>query len=113
MGRSASRLQQRPQPDRQADALLPVGSRPAGDSPFGLHDMAGGVAEWTRNWWDTDSASDQTGPTGPMTGGKRVLRDGAFTLDPFRSAHRRWIEPDAPVYSEVDSLGMRCVRTVP
>jgi formylglycine-generating enzyme required for sulfatase activity len=32
---------------RSRDGTCPVGSFSAGDSPFGLHDMVGGVAEWT------------------------------------------------------------------
>ena len=32
---------------------VPVGSYPAGASPYGALDMAGNVFEWTENWFDS------------------------------------------------------------
>ncbi len=46
---------------------LPVGSRPAGASPYGVEDVAGNVSEWVQ-----DAAVNVSGP------GLKMLRGGAF-----------------------------------
>lgn len=35
----------------------PVGSYPAGTSPYGIHDLAGNVWEWTADWYQAYPAS--------------------------------------------------------
>jgi formylglycine-generating enzyme required for sulfatase activity len=53
----------------------PVGSfSPAGDSPYGLRDMAGGAAELVADWFSGYSSSAKTDPKGPANGSKRVSR---------------------------------------
>ncbi len=46
--------------------LAPVESYEAGNSPYGLHHMAGNVYEWTADWYDEDfyAKSPQRNPTG-------------------------------------------------
>ena len=55
----------------------PVGSYPAGASPYGLQDMAGNVWEWCGDWYVS-----YPGSTTPFdyTGSKRVLRGGCWHL---------------------------------
>jgi serine/threonine protein kinase/formylglycine-generating enzyme required for sulfatase activity len=61
------------------DDTAPVGSYPAGASPYGALDMAGNVREWVADWADTGyyARSPQRNPTGPESGESRVDRGGA------------------------------------
>ena len=69
----------------------PVGSFPAGASPYGLLDMAGNVWEWCYDVYDENyySASPGKNPTGPPDTGRpdqdRVDRGGGSWTD--RSGH--------------------------
>lgn len=88
----------------------PVGSYPAGASPYGALDMAGNVWEWVNDWWSDTyySSSPYSNPQGPATGTYRVLRGGSWT-DPgfalrvtFRNSYGN------PTVQSV-ILGFRCV----
>jgi len=62
-------------------STTPVGSySPAGDSPYGLHDMAGNVYEWVNDWHSPTYYKDSpfSNPQGPATGTNKVRRGGAF-----------------------------------
>jgi formylglycine-generating enzyme required for sulfatase activity len=54
----------------------PLGSFPAGASPYGAHDMVGNVLEWT-----ADPDDPPPGPQPPPQKSIRSLRGGAFRLD--------------------------------
>jgi serine/threonine-protein kinase len=76
----------------------PVGSFPSGVSPCGVHDMAGNVWEWCRDWYDENyyKSSPSRNPLGPSIGVFRVLRGGAWSnadYDNFRCANRDWGGP--------------------
>ncbi|MFM1882778.1 MAG: hypothetical protein RJA05_1187 [Planctomycetota bacterium] len=57
------------------------GTKPVGmllPNALGLHDMLGNVWEWCQDRGGAYSAAAQTNPTGPATGGTRVLRGGCW-----------------------------------
>ena len=75
--------------------LAPVGSYPAGASPYGVLDMAGNVTEWT---------------TGKVKK-KRVLRGGAWSqYDVFTRASARSLADPLKRYN---TAGIRCARSIP
>ena len=59
-------------------ASITVMSRPDGATPEGVHDLAGNVGEWVRDWYGPYEASDALDPTGAQSGSSRVLRGGDF-----------------------------------
>lgn len=71
----------------------PVGRYPAGQSPFGLMDMAGNVWEWTANAHDGQP-------------GQVVLRGGGWGNNPYglRASYRHGNPPDIGL----DMVGFRC-----
>jgi formylglycine-generating enzyme required for sulfatase activity len=87
----------------------PVCSKPKGNSPYGLCDMAGNVAEWVSDWYDENyySSSPYRNPTGPSSGKLRVLRGGTYgNFDPrsLRASDHDGIDPGV----RYDFLGFRC-----
>lgn len=88
----------------------PVGSKPAGASPYGAFDMVGNLWEWARDWYVEDSytADPQTDPTGPETGSQKITRGGSWDSWPgsWSSTYREGYPPD----TATDDTGFRCVR---
>lgn len=60
----------------------PVDAYPAGATPEGVHDLAGNVWEWCRDWFGSYPGEEQRDPTGADRGTSRVLRGGSFNRDP-------------------------------
>ena len=91
------------------DRAAPVGSYPAGVSPYGALDMAGNVWEWTSSLYEpylyslTDGREDQNGV------GDRVIRGGSWNTQSSgdRAAFRTDVGPDFWIYF----VGFRCARS--
>lgn len=91
----------------------PVGSFPAGASPYDALDMAGNVWEWVADWYQSGyyASGPTANPAGPTSGLGRVIRGGSW-FEPtwsgialnHRAANRSWHDPN---YGQFD-LGFRC-----
>jgi formylglycine-generating enzyme required for sulfatase activity len=77
---------------RELGTTTPVGSYPAGASPYGVMDMAGNVYEWCADWYDGNyyASAPNKNPQGPSSGSSRVLRGGSWYGGPndVRVAYR-------------------------
>ncbi|MDR1858564.1 MAG: formylglycine-generating enzyme family protein [Treponema sp.] len=82
-----------------------------GTNNYGLYDMHGNVEEWCWDWYDDYPSGAQNDPSGPVSGGYRVIRDGSWgTLGRYlRSASRYYFISYLPVYKH-DNIGFRLVR---
>jgi formylglycine-generating enzyme required for sulfatase activity len=104
------------------DRTRPVGSYPSGATPSGIHDMAGNVAEWCKDWYDPDYYYEALyynpqGPSSGLAGGYlRVVRGGSWNCDfplSARSADRHGLNPDVSQQYPVNVfnyVGFRIVR---
>ena len=85
----------------EVPAPCPVGSFPAGDSPLGIHDLAGNVSEWTSSVFSVKDESDRV---------YRVVRGGDyFTWAVSAGVGHRGIEPPS---TRSEWTGFRCARDV-
>ena len=93
--------------DLAVGSVLPVGSFPAGASPYGVYDMAGNIWEWTASVW-LDSYENYLEQLEKHThmALRRVLRGGGFRdIEFVRCASRSWDLPN----QRYRDLGFRVV----
>jgi formylglycine-generating enzyme required for sulfatase activity/tRNA A-37 threonylcarbamoyl transferase component Bud32 len=93
-------------------ATSPVGSFPAGASPYGALDMTGNVWEWVedRHGPYAATAAESHSPRGPETGEERVLRGGAWN-----GSMSAWVRPtyrfSATPGLKSHGIGFRCAMS--
>ncbi|HSA22752.1 MAG TPA: SUMF1/EgtB/PvdO family nonheme iron enzyme, partial [Myxococcota bacterium] len=89
-----------------------VCSRPEGNSPFGLCDMAGNVWEWVEDMYAEDYYTKSPGadPTGPRSGSQRSLRGGSYKygIKEMRASSRSQYGEE----QVADDIGFRCAKSL-
>jgi sulfatase modifying factor 1 len=91
--------------------LHPVGYLPAGDSPYGIKDMAGNAREWVEDWYGADyyGYAPAANPSGPEKGVVRSIRGGSWhsPLSDIRAPSRG----RGGFALQTHGTGFRCART--
>ena len=92
--------------------LAAVDSYEKGKSPYGLHHMAGNIAEWVQDWFGFDyyAYMPERNPSGPSTGRYKSVRGGSWKSRPvmLRTATRGGASPD----QRAATIGFRCARSL-
>jgi formylglycine-generating enzyme required for sulfatase activity len=87
----------------------PVGSFPAGASPYGALDMTGNVWEWVADRHGKYEPAESHAPTGPAVGDERVIRGGAWN-----GSESAWVRPtyrfSAAPTMRSHGIGFRCAN---
>jgi gamma-glutamyl hercynylcysteine S-oxide synthase len=91
--------------------LAAVDSHVRGRSPYGLHHMAGNVAEWVQDWFGFDYYAYMPGrnPVGPPSGRYKGVRGGSWKskIIMLRTATRGGFSPG----QRSATIGFRCVQS--
>ena len=86
----------------------PVGSYPAGASPYGALDLAGNVWEWTSGFYSRDppQGRGRFQPLGATAGSERTVRGGSYRSPPsdLRVTRRLGLHPA----ERLPGVGFRC-----
>jgi formylglycine-generating enzyme required for sulfatase activity len=99
---------------RRSGETEPVGSRPAGATREGVHDLAGNVAEWTSSLYRPYPYDPADGREDPAAEGERVTRGGDHVFDSaperltafYRSGFSRALDRGHR------HIGFRCARAL-
>jgi iron(II)-dependent oxidoreductase len=91
--------------------LAPVDSLHSGRSPYGLHHMAGNVAEWVQDWFGLDyyAYMPAKNPVGPASGRYKSVRGGSWKskIIMLRTATRSGFSPN----QRSATIGFRCAHS--
>ncbi len=92
--------------------LAPVDSHDKGRSPYGIHHLAGNVAEWVQDWFGFDyyAYMPERNPPGPTNGRYRGVRGGSWKskVIMLRTATRSGSAPD----QRSATIGFRCAKSL-
>jgi formylglycine-generating enzyme required for sulfatase activity len=93
--------------ERCAFGAAPAPAGKAGASPWGVEELAGGVAEWTSSEYRPHDGPLRAAPDGK---GRRVVKGGSFRSlpDEVRTTARAAYAPEV----RFDDLGFRCARSI-
>ncbi len=73
---------------------------------LGLYDMSGNVCEWCSDYYGAYSSEVQTDPTGPDSGGDRVIRGGNY-IYPFNECRVARRMHEEGQWSHINGIGLR------
>lgn len=98
------------------ETISVIGDRDKGQSPYGVHDLAGNLYEWVMDWYAEEyytnfATGPAVNPRGPNEGTAKVQRGGSYINHPYRlrSSFRTKGDP-----AEQDPhVGFRCAQDVP
>jgi iron(II)-dependent oxidoreductase len=80
-------------------------------SPYGVHQMAGNVAEWVADWYDANyyRVAPDRNPQGPAQGTQKAFRGGGWidSTPSVRAAQRNGTDPN----TKMNWLGFRCAAS--
>jgi len=95
------------------DTVAPVGNRDKGKSPYGVHDMAGNLYEWTMDWYDEEFYKNipAINPRGPSQGTTKAQRGGSYTNSPYRLRSTFRTKGDPTEHEP--NVGFRCAQDIP
>ncbi len=92
--------------------LAAVDALDEGKSPYGLHHMAGNVAEWVQDWFGFDYYAylPERNPPGPLSGRYKSVRGGSWKSKPnmLRAATRGGSASD----QRAATIGFRCAKSL-